>query len=160
MGTISDGVKLAYDFVEDFIYWRDPEKAVILIKEAILLPLPILIGLYFMPIRVFVILAIWAATLFHSEFFVVLVKVIITKVLELIHPYSKQDFKKIMIQKLKELIMLRKLPFRLPLSELLPNLWKYFKAKLDKIEKSRPRYERSTTFDEIGEERRQGSMIA
>ena len=80
MGLVSDMVKVSYDFVDDFIYWRDPDKAIMLIKEALKLPILILIGLYFMPLRIFIILGIWVATLSNSEFFVTLAKVVITKV--------------------------------------------------------------------------------
>lgn len=47
MGSISDMVKISYEFTEDFIYWRDPDKSQMLIKEALKLPIGILITMYF-----------------------------------------------------------------------------------------------------------------
>ena len=66
MGSISDLVKVSYDFVEDFVYWKEPDKSIMLIKEALKLPILILIGLYFMPLRIFVILGVWVFTLSNS----------------------------------------------------------------------------------------------
>lgn len=106
MGLVSDMVKVSYDFVDDFIFWRDPDKAIMLIKEALKLPLLILIGLYFMPIRIFVILGIWVATLANSEFFVTLGRVIVTKVYEMIYPYTNKELRGLILHKLYQLITL------------------------------------------------------
>ena len=80
MGQISDGIALLYTFIEDFLFWKQPDKSMILIKEGIKLPIAIWIGLTYMPLRYFLILGLWAGTLSNSPFFVTLGTIVSNKV--------------------------------------------------------------------------------
>jgi hypothetical protein len=61
MGQTSDLVKALYDFLDEFMYWKDPQKSVELIKEAIKLPIPLLIAFFWLPLRYILVLGLWAA---------------------------------------------------------------------------------------------------
>jgi hypothetical protein len=66
MGQGSDQIKIAYEFIEDFLFWREPDKAQMLVKELLKLPIPILLGLYYAPFRYFIVLGMWTLALSNS----------------------------------------------------------------------------------------------
>jgi hypothetical protein len=80
MGQASDGVTLAYEFIDDFIYWKQPDKSIILIKEALKLPIVIFIGMYYVNIRSLMVLGIWGIALLNSPFAMTLATIIVHKV--------------------------------------------------------------------------------
>ncbi len=61
-------IDLIYEFVGDFFYWKQPEKTIMLLKEAIKLPILLLFCLYFLSLRYFLVLGIWVAALSNSSF--------------------------------------------------------------------------------------------
>lgn len=69
-----------YEFTEDFLYWKQPDKSIILIKDSLKLPLLILIGLYYVNIRLVLIAGIWIGALSNSSFCVTLVTIVVHKV--------------------------------------------------------------------------------
>jgi hypothetical protein len=68
MGSTSDLIVLSYDFIEDFIYWKSPERSMLMIKEAIKLPLILLFAMYFLRIRYFLALGLWVIAALSSPF--------------------------------------------------------------------------------------------
>lgn len=80
MGQASDGVAAAYDFIEDFIFWKNPDKTLMLMKEAIKLPIVLLFVIYLAPIRLGIIVGLWGVALSNSPFFESLAKVGYAKV--------------------------------------------------------------------------------
>ena len=81
MGQSSDFIHLAYDFIDDFIYWKQPQKSIFLLKEALKLPVLVFITMYFLSLRYLLVAGIWIVALMHSPFFVSLFKITYAKVL-------------------------------------------------------------------------------
>ena len=80
MGISSDLVDLTYEYCDDFLYWKDPEKSIYLLKELIKLPLIILFNLQYLPIRYLIAIGLWVAALSNSPFFVSLFQICYQKV--------------------------------------------------------------------------------
>lgn len=80
MGSTADSVSLACDFIEEFLYWKEPSKTLALVKEVIKLPIVLAIGVYFMPIRYLIVLGIWAVAGMSSPFFKSLFLITLQKV--------------------------------------------------------------------------------
>ena len=72
---------MAYEFVEDFMYWKQPDKSIILVKEALKIPLAILFILFYVNLRYLLIIGLWIGTLSNSQFFVTLLTIVSHKVL-------------------------------------------------------------------------------
>lgn len=68
MGHFSDVVHLIYSFIEDYVFWGQPDRTHEILREILKLPVPIAITLYFLPLRMFLILGMWLATMSHSPF--------------------------------------------------------------------------------------------
>ncbi|CDW73311.1 tectonin beta-propeller repeat-containing protein 1 [Stylonychia lemnae] len=149
MGSVSDMVKISYEFTEDFLYWRDPDKSQMLIKEALKLPLGIIIIIYYVPIRQCLIVGLWMATLSNSQFFVTISRVFITKLLEQTHKINKKQIYEFIAIKKDQITN-----FELPFSSLIFTIRSYIQQKFNLTQKQRFRNERSITFEEqdIGEE--------
>ncbi len=79
MGQTSDLVKVLYDFLEEFIYWKNPEKSVELMKEALKLPIPLLIGFFWLPLRYLAVFGLWAVAAQHSPFFSSVISISVLK---------------------------------------------------------------------------------
>ena len=63
MGQSSDAITLTYAFIEDFIYWNEPDKTLMLIREAFYLSLVVAVTIFFIPIRYLIVLGMWGGTL-------------------------------------------------------------------------------------------------
>jgi hypothetical protein len=80
MGLTSDTVESVYSFLSDFVYWKQPDKAVMLLRECLKIPFALLVFFYILSPRYFIVLGIWAAALLHSPFFLSLFHVVFEKV--------------------------------------------------------------------------------
>lgn len=89
MGHFSDMVHLVYAFLEDYVFWGSPDKTMLLLKNLIKMPLPIMVTLYFMPLRLFMILALWFAALSHSPYWVSVFTIVQEKRLEGYYTFQK-----------------------------------------------------------------------
>ena len=83
MGQSSDMVASTYEFIEDCLFWKQPAKAIKMIKDLIKMPLIILIVLF--KFKYALVLAMWGGALSSSPFFMSLLTIIQIKVLEFIN---------------------------------------------------------------------------
>jgi len=80
MGLTSDTVTLAYEVIEDLIYWKQPDKAVALLREGVKVPLALGLLMYVASLRYVIVGGIWAVALANSPFFLSLFHIIFEKV--------------------------------------------------------------------------------
>ena len=66
MGQASDGIDLAYEFVDDFMYWRKPEKSLLLMKGAVQVSLVMGAVLWVVPLPYLIVGGLWAMVLSNS----------------------------------------------------------------------------------------------
>jgi hypothetical protein len=66
MGQTSDTITLAHAFIDDFIFWKSPDKTLMLIREAVKLSVASIFGVYFIPIRYLLVAGLWIGTLSNS----------------------------------------------------------------------------------------------
>ena len=140
MGQTSDLVKALYDFMDDFLYWKDQQKSVALIKEALKLPIPLMIALLWLPLRYFLVLAMWAGAAQSSPFFSSVIHITVLKGQE---AYVEFDAKYLhhWVQELKAHIMSLRVP--LYCISFFVTVWQYCKVKISKSKRLRPQgYER------------------
>ena len=140
MGQTSDLVKALYDFIDDFLYWKDPQKSVTLIKEALKLPLPLMIALFWLPLRYFLVLGMWAGAAQSSPFFTSVINITVLKGQE---AYVEFDAKYLQhwLQELRAHIMSLRVP--LYTTRFFVTVWQYCKVKMSKYKRLRPQgYER------------------
>ena len=79
MGQTSDLMKALYDFMDDFLYCKDPQKSIALIKEALKLPIPIIIALFWLPLRHILVIGLWVIAGQSSPFFTSLITITMLK---------------------------------------------------------------------------------
>jgi len=72
MGQTHESVVMGYDFISDFIYWRQPEKTLFLTKELCKASIGLCIGLYVIKIKYLLVLGLWGGVLSNSDFCVTL----------------------------------------------------------------------------------------
>jgi len=80
MGLTSDTVTLAYEFIEDLIYWKQPDKAIFLLREGFKVPIALCLLMYVASLRYVIVAVLWAVALAHSPFFLSLFHIIFEKV--------------------------------------------------------------------------------
>ncbi len=90
MGLTSDATDNMFEFIEEFLYWKNPDKTMGLIKEMLKLPIPIGIGLLFLPIRYFIVAGIWITAAKNSPFFKSVFTITITKGQEMTLEFNKK----------------------------------------------------------------------
>jgi hypothetical protein len=54
-------VKAGYEFAEEYLYWKNPGLSLRLVKDLFKLPLPIIISMYWLPLRYLIVMGIWIA---------------------------------------------------------------------------------------------------
>ena len=79
MGLTSDATDNMFDYIEEYLFWKNPEKTIELVKEMLKLPIPLAIGLYFLPIRYFFVAGLWITAAKNSPFFKSIITITITK---------------------------------------------------------------------------------
>jgi len=120
MGVTSDATDNMFDYIEEYLYWKNPDKTMILIKEMLKLPLPIAFGLYFLPIRYFLVVGLWITAAKNSPFFKSILTITITKGQEATLEINKKYVQEWLAQ-IKATLYQFKLP--LPFSGVILTLW-------------------------------------
>ena len=135
MGQTSDLVKALYDFIDEFLYWKDPKKSIVLIKEALKLPIPIIIALFWLPLRHIAVLGIWIAAAQSSPFFTSLIQISMMKGQEVFIEFDTKYFQT-WVEELKAHIK----SYRIPLytTRFFFTVWEYCKLKMRKYRRLRP----------------------
>jgi hypothetical protein len=82
MGQFSDLVATAYEIIENHLYWQAPDKTLLVLKEAVKLPLVLGLGMYYFPLRYAIVAGLWGASLSFSPFFNTLGRIIADKAIE------------------------------------------------------------------------------
>ena len=90
MGVTSDATDNMFEFIEEFLYWKNPDKTMNLLKEMLKLPIPIAIGLHFLPLRYFFVAGIWITAAKNSPFFKSVFQITITKGQEMTIEFNKK----------------------------------------------------------------------
>lgn len=156
MGQSSDGIHLLYEFMEDFIYWKTPEKSVILLKEIIKLPLPIMLVIYILPLRYFFVLGIWALALSHSPFFTSMFSIASQKISETYNYINKKHFS-VWLSEFKSSFF--RINISLPYSDAICGMLQYCRKKKRELDRHRPLYEKQSPIQEDGVEQEENLII-
>ena len=90
MGLTSDATDNMFEFIEEFLYWKNPDKTMNLIKEMLKLPIPIAFGLFFLPLRYFLVAGIWITAAKNSPFFKSVFQITIKKGQEMTIEFNKK----------------------------------------------------------------------
>ena len=128
MGSTSDLIVLSYDFIEDFIYWKSPERSMQMIKEAIKLPLILLFAMYFLRIRYFLALGLWVIAALSSPFCMSVAQISLQKAVEVYHLVN-QNYFRVWFERAKARVKARVLSCKLPFTNLYNNISSYCRVK-------------------------------
>jgi hypothetical protein len=79
MGLTSDATDNMFEYIEEYLYWKNPDKTMELVKEMLKLPIPLAFGLYFLPIRYFLVAGLWITAGKNSPFFKSIITITISK---------------------------------------------------------------------------------
>mmetsp|Transcript_35595 Transcript_35595/g.34625 ORF Transcript_35595/g.34625 Transcript_35595/m.34625 type:complete len:85 (-) Transcript_35595:195-449(-) len=69
MGQSADAIDFFYTLIEHFVFWKSPDKTLILVKTLFRFSLLSAIGLYFFAIRYMLVCILWIISLSNSQFF-------------------------------------------------------------------------------------------
>jgi hypothetical protein len=117
MGDFSDLVHVIYSFLQDYLYWGMPEKTHELLRALIKLPLALFFSLYLLPLRIFLIIGMWAVALSHSPFFMSMFTILKDKGLQgykehIQGKYTVKGLVKEVVAYLWSLCSIRQMPFQ------------------------------------------------
>jgi len=80
MGLSADSMEQAFQCIDDYFYWRVPEKTVFLLKVLLQSTLGIFLTLYVLPLRHLAVLGLWGGVFSQSPFFIAIFTVLRQKV--------------------------------------------------------------------------------